>query len=121
MASVKVVLRKEQKADGTYPLAIRVIKNRKPSYIYLDYRIDLGDWDEEKQWIKKSCPNYKRLDNFLLKKLSEAKDHALEVETKIPAATSRTIRQKIKPQAEAGFFAQAQDYLDQLKQAALLL
>ncbi len=117
MASVKLVLRKEQKADGTYPLAIRIIKDRKPSYIYLDYRIHINDWDEVTQWIKKSCANYKRLDNFLLKRLSEAKDSALEVETKKASATSTAIRQKIKPKATSGFFAQAQDYLDQLKRA----
>lgn len=117
MASVKIVLRNEQKADGLYPLAVRITKNRKQHYIYLEYRVSLNDWDKQTQWIKKSCPNYKRLDNFLLKKLSEAKDSALEIETKKPAATSQAIRQKIKPQAAAGFFAQAQDYLDQLKQA----
>lgn len=117
MASIKIVIRNEQKADGLYPLAVRITKNRKQHYIYLDYRIALEHWDQETQWIKKSCPNYKRLDNFLLKKLSEATDSALEVETKKPAATSQSIRQKIKPQTTSGFFAQAQDYLDQLKKA----
>ena len=47
MASVKVILRKEEKQDGTYPLAIRITKSRKSSYIYLEYSIhpsiDLDD------------------------------------------------------------------------------
>ncbi|WP_373877011.1 hypothetical protein, partial [Neptunitalea chrysea] len=35
MVTVKIVLRKEKrKRDGTYPLAIRIIKNRKVKYVH---------------------------------------------------------------------------------------
>lgn len=117
MATVKIVLRKEEKADGTYPLAIRVTKDRKSSYIYLDYSVKPMDWDEKLQRIKKSHPNSTRLNNFLLKKLAEANDKALEIESQKEYVTSRAVRQKIKPSASASFFGQAQEWLDGLKAA----
>lgn len=115
MATVKIILRKEEKADGTYPLAIRITKDRKSSYIYLEYSIKPSDWDEKLQRVKKSHPNSARLNNFLLKKLSEANDKALEVESQKDYVSSRAVRQKIKPSAGATFFAQAQAWLDEIK------
>lgn len=115
MASLKVILRKEKKADGLYPLAIRITKDRKSSYIYLDYRIAVSDWDKASQRVKKSHPNHTRLNNFLLKKLSEATDNALEVESKKSHVSAKAVRNKIKPTAGATFFPQAQSFLDSLK------
>ncbi len=115
MASLKVILRKEKKADGLYPLAIRITKDRKSSYIYLDYRIAESDWDKVSQRVKKSHPNHTRLNNFLLKKLSEATDNALEVESKKSHVSAKAVRNKIKPTAGATFFPQAQSFLDSLK------
>lgn len=37
MASIKLILRKEVKADRTSALAIRITKDRRSSYVYLDY------------------------------------------------------------------------------------
>lgn len=115
MASLKVILRKEKKADGLYPLAIRITKDRKSSYIYLDYRIAESDWDKASQRVKKSHPNSTRLNNFLLKKLSEATDSALEVESKKSHVSAKAVRNKIKPDTAATFFPQAQSFLDALK------
>lgn len=117
MASVKIILRKEKKAYGLYPLAIRITKDRKTSYIYLEYRIAESDWDKAAQRVKKSNPNHARLNNFLLKKLAEANDSALEVETKKAHVSAKAVRNKIKPTAGATFFPQAQSFLDALKAA----
>lgn len=117
MANAKIVLRKEKKQDGTYPLAVRVTKDRKSSYIYLNYSIDPDHWSEADQWIKRACPNYKRLNNFLLAKLAEANDAALELETSKKHVTSKTVTQKIKPGGHVGFMGQARIYLDNLKKS----
>ena len=81
MATVKIILRKEQRANGTYPLALRITQDRKTSYIYLNYSIKEEDWDSVNHLVKKSHPNSKRLNNFLLKKLSEASNTSLQIET----------------------------------------
>jgi integrase/recombinase XerD len=115
MSSLKIVLPKEKKADGLHPLAIRITKDRKSSFIYLGYRIAESDWDKAVQRIRKSHPNSVRLNNFLLKKLSEANDSALEIETKKSHVSAKAVRNKIKPTAGATFFPQAQSFLDALK------
>ncbi len=119
MATLKIVL-KNQKKDGTYPLAIRVTKNRRPTYIFLDCNsIKESDWDAEKQRVRKSHPNSTRLNNFLIAKLAEATAHALELETQNQDVSSEAIKEKKKSantiKNKASFFKQAQVYLDNLK------
>lgn len=117
MATVKIILRKEQKQDGTFPLAIRITKNRKSSYIYLDYSVKADDWDDTGHRVKKSHPNSKWLNNFLLKKLAEANDLSLELESQKSHVSSHAVKQRIKPSAGSTFFAQADLYLQRLKEA----
>jgi len=115
MASVKIILRKELKQDGSSPLAIRITKNRKSSYIYLEYSLMPHQWDKAAQCVKRNHPNHVRLNNYLLKKLAEANDKALEIESQKEHVSSRAVRQKIKPNGGSTFFSQAQIYLDTLK------
>lgn len=117
MAHVKIVLRKKQNKEGKYPLALRITKDRKASFIHLGYNLDIEDWDEEKQRVKKSHPNSARLNNYILKKLSEANDQSLELETQKNYVSSQAVKQKIKPSVGSTFFPQAELYLQRLKEA----
>jgi hypothetical protein len=81
MATVKVVIRKKINKDGTYPLALRITKDRKSSYVYLGYNVKEDDWIANEQRVKSSHPNSKRLNNFILVKKAEANDTSLEAET----------------------------------------
>jgi hypothetical protein len=56
-----------------------------------------------------------RLNNFLLKKLSEANDKAPEIETEKNIFSVRAVKNKIKPTAGSTFFAQGEAYLKNLK------
>ncbi|MEP1032622.1 site-specific integrase [Ekhidna sp.] len=107
MASIKIVLRKEKrKKDGTYPLAIRIIKDRKPKYIHTDQSIDIKHWDDKERRVKKSHPNSVRLNNLLLAKLKEANDIALEIETDNKSISSKEIRKKIARKGRSVSFFQ---------------
>lgn len=117
MSSLTIVLRKKQREDGTYPLALRITKDRKTSYIYLGEYIQEKDWDAKAQAVKTSHPNHKRLNNLLLKRRAEANDTKLELETHKSEASNRAIKQKIKPSGGATFFAQANAWLEGLKTA----
>lgn len=117
MASVKITLRQKPNKEGQLPLVLRITKHRKTSFIYLGYYLNEADWDEEKQRVKKSHPNSARLNNFLLKKLAEANEHALELETQKSLVTSVSVKQRIKPSAGSTFNAQAELYLQRLKEA----
>ena len=69
MASVKIVLVKhKKKKDGSVPIAVRLIKNRRPSYIFTGNYILEKDWNASERCIKKSHPNSTRLNNLLQKK-----------------------------------------------------
>ena len=111
MASIKVVLYPRAKKDGTFPLALRITKDRKSSYIFMDYSVRKEDWVEDEQRVKTSHPNSKRLNNYILAKKAEASDTSLEVETQKKEVSTRTIKQKIKPKGGATFFAQAETFL----------
>ena len=69
MANIKIVLRKNMiKKDGTIPLAIRISANYKTNYKWLGQYVLAKDWDKVAGQAKRSHPNYKMLNNFLLKK-----------------------------------------------------
>lgn len=117
MATIKAVLFKEKKVDGTYPIAIRITKNRKSSYLWLDYSISEKDWDVTNRKVRKSHPNSARLNNLVASKLAAASNVALQLETDDKPATSKAVKQKIKPVGGATFFPQAELYLENLYKA----
>jgi integrase/recombinase XerD len=115
MASVKIIRRKKPNKDGTYSLAIQIIKDRRKSISHLGVHVNEEDWNDIKQRVKKSHPNSARLNNFLVHKLAEANDKVLEVETHKKIASARALKETIKPSSGATFFSQAQSFLDALK------
>lgn len=115
MATVKIVLRKKKNKDGTYPLAIRITKDRKTSFIHLGKNLAEKDWDERGHKVKKSHPNSTRLNNFLLTKLAEANNSSLELETSKPTVSAVTVKRKIKPQSGETVFTVADVFVNQLK------
>lgn len=117
MATIKVVLRKKQNKDGTYPLAIRITKDRKSSFIHLGKHIHEKDWDKENQRVKKSHPNSARMNNYLITKLAEANNLSLELEAKKQHVSARAVSQRIKPKTDETVFSQADLYLERLKEA----
>lgn len=115
MASIKIVLRNKPKADGTCPLTIRVIKDRKSSFVYLGYHILPEHWDEKNARVRKSHPNATRLNNFLAKKLAEAADTSLKVETEKKTASVQAIKREITLKDSSSIFAHADAYLKRLE------
>lgn len=116
MTSVKIVLRQKNGKDNTFPLAIRITKDRKTSFIHVG-NIKESDWNADSQRVRKSHPNSARLNNYLVTKLAEATDKALTLETEKEYVSARAVKQKIKPTGGATFFSQAKIYLDDLFKA----
>lgn len=82
MASVKVFLKKNKtNAFGQYPIVIRVIKNRKPKYIFTGQYCLPELWDDKNNCPKKKHPEKHELDVFLDKKKHEANSLLLSLET----------------------------------------
>jgi len=115
MSSLKIVLRKKKNKDGTYPLAIRITKDRASSYIYTGHNIQLGQWDAINKKVKKNHPNSARLNNLLSAKYAEVNDKLLDLETKKNDVSSSSIKRGLSSTKHGTFFKQATIYLDQLK------
>lgn len=107
MASIKIVLRKNMmKKDGTIPLALRISENYKTNYKWLGQYVFEKDWDKVAGKAKRTHPNHKKLNNFLMKKLTEAND--LYFDSKDGSITPKQAKQKLKgPGGSKPFFAVA--------------
>lgn len=115
MATVKILLRKNyQKKDGSYPIALRITKNRKTRFVFTGEYIQAKDWDAGKGLAKTTYKSSKRLNNFLLKKLSEAHNIALDVETNDSQKTVKNIKTMIVNDRNTNFFDVADIYLEAL-------
>lgn len=115
MATIKVVLRKKVNKDGTYPLALRITKDRKASYVSLGHSIKESDWDGKGQRVKKCHPNSARMNNLILKKLADANNTLLDLETTDRVTSSQAIKKQIKPSSGHSFFSQAKIFIDNLE------
>jgi integrase len=115
MASVKIVLRKKMNKDGTYPLAVRITKDRKSSYVHVGHHIEDNFWDAKNRKVKKSHPNSVRLNNLLSKKLSEAEDGLLDMEVQKTDTSSKAIKTRLKSSKATSFFSHADIYIADLK------
>lgn len=113
MASVKVVLRQKKNKDEKYPIVFRITKNRKTSFIYLGQYIDENEWDKSNQKVKSKHPNSARLNNLILKKLSEINDKLLEAEGSNENESARKIKEKFKNRNNLGTFnGLSKEYLE---------
>jgi integrase len=78
MSSLKLVLRaNKRKSDGTSPVFLRVIENRKARYVSTGVYLSPKDWNEDRQEVRKSHPTYNRLNDDLKRLLHNAEAAAL--------------------------------------------
>lgn len=107
MANIKIVLRKNMmKKDGSIPLALRISENYKTNYKWLGQYVFEKDWDKVAGKAKRTHPNFKKLNNFLMKKLTEAND--IYFDTKDENITPKQVKQKLKgPGGSKSFFTVA--------------
>ncbi|SHI21725.1 site-specific integrase [Leeuwenhoekiella palythoae] len=115
MATVRVVLRKKKNKAGRFPIAIRITKDRKSSYLNTGQYIDVKFWDEKNRNVRKSHPNSKMLNNFISTKVAEANDKVLKSEMNPEYQTVSDIKTKIIATKGLDFFAVAEMHLQNLK------
>ena len=112
----KIILRKKPNNAGLFPLAIRITENRRSSYHYIGQYIELKCWDENNSRIKKSHPQADKLNNLLIKKLSEVSEKLIELQSKNKDISSKQIKNKIYAPLQSGSFLEiSQDFLNELE------
>lgn len=111
MAAIKIVRRKnKERKDGTAPLALRISVNYKTNYSFVGQYILEKDWDKESGKVKRSHSNAKKLNNFLMKKLTEANDISFEVNQNI---SSKEMKRRIRgPGGQKSFFKIAAERIE---------
>lgn len=79
MAAIKIIRKNnKERKDGTAPLALRISKDYKTSYIFLDIVVEEKHWDVKLGLVKRTHPQAIKLNNFLRKKLVEANGTLLD-------------------------------------------
>ncbi|RKN83437.1 site-specific integrase [Ulvibacterium marinum] len=79
MAAIKIVLQKVKRANGTYPIRIRVTKNRKSKFFKTIFQALPEEFDEKAEQFTRKYANYIQSNRVLLK----FKDKALKVYTEL--------------------------------------
>ncbi len=115
MASIKVLLYKSNpKADGTYPIVIRVIQNRKIFYHQIGHSVKPTDWDEKDGIVKKSLMNSVRLNYLIIKKKTEISEIMLMAEQENRGLSNKLLKKKIKNKNKSSFNDVADEHLADL-------
>mgnify|MGYP001395786346 FL=1 len=83
MATVRAVIRKKRNKAGLLPIAIRITKDRKSTFISTGQYVDEKFWDKKNRCVRKSHPNSKVLNNFISTKVAEANDKVLKSEMNV--------------------------------------
>lgn len=114
MASIQSVLMNKPNRLGLFPLAIRIIKNRKPSYLFIGQYLEKEFWDDQNKRVKKSHPNSKRLNALLANKLADANDKLIESENEGNNESVKKIKKKIVGKSKMDFFQASEAFLENL-------
>jgi hypothetical protein len=98
MESAKILLFTHNKLnDGSNPIVLQIIKDRKRKLMSLGHSSTTTQWDEENNKPNKTHPNYKDLNLLLQKKIYEANNVIIELDEKGDPYTVEDVIYKLKP------------------------
>ena len=113
MATITLLLKDNKKnLSGEMPVYLRIIKGRKAKFISTGVIVHPDKWDDKKQRVKKAYRNSARINAALAKKVAEAEDIAVTMETKQHYVSSKKIKAKIMGGTPESFIK----YMDQYNQ-----
>ncbi|WP_111309753.1 site-specific integrase [Confluentibacter sediminis] len=115
MSSVSPFLVKRPNSKNLHPISIRIIKDRKPSYVYLGQAIKLNQWDSKNGRVKNSHPDYLEINQLIISKLSKANKSLLNAEIKDEYLSSKKIKKQMVSNNESDFFKVAKAYLKNIE------
>lgn len=114
MASVKPILYTSKELNnGRYPLAVRLIKDRKVQYFFIGHAIETEYWDEGSAMVKSTHKNHRKLNLLLDQKKVAAETQLMEMEARQLEFTIEQVTKRIKRNKKAVSFTEfATSYLD---------
>lgn len=90
--------------------------DRKRSYLLLGHNLDLADWDQKSERVKKSHPKAMQLNRLIRKKYDEIEDLIFESESMKLYLTAKQITEQVKGNKKSkGFNKLSEEYLEELQ------
>lgn len=119
MASIKIVLdTRRPRKDHTYPVILRVFKNRKSTSVSLGIHVNERDWDETKQLIRKSHPNAQLLNHKIRSEYSQLEANMLQSsELNTVTAIAQSVRSDEPVKEATTFFEYGFTWVERLNKA----
>ena len=119
MASARIFLFTHKKLkDGSHPIVLQVIKDRKRKLISLGHSATLQQWDEEKNEPNKKHPNYKSLLLLLQRKIHQANKVILELDESDEPYSIEDVVFKLKTtRSNISVFKYSEDLVKRLEKA----
>lgn len=112
MSSIQVVLRQKPNRYNEYPIAVRITKNRRSTYIFTGQYIDKKFWNKKKQRVRSSHPNSDRLNLLIITTLASCNEKLLELETSKKPGSLKRIKETIVNKEKKDFASVADNYLE---------
>lgn len=108
MATFKAILKPKPKLDGTHLVMIRIIANRKPTYLSANIYVKKSDWNdkgnyEKGNWIRSTNTMFAVYNNAIKAKIQELQKTVLESENTGSDLSSKAIKNKLKPEKSQSF------------------
>jgi len=121
-ATVEVVCYKSKPfKDGTFPLMLRVTKDRKRKYVSLGLSLHEKFWDFEKGKPKRNCPNKEQIERLIAAKTAEYNDLIVEMTTQQREYTVETLVSHFHNQVRCATVVELYDKLiDDMKRGGKL-
>lgn len=119
MSSIKVVLYKSKTyKDGTHPVMLQIIHNRKVKKTSLGLKLFEEEWDYDNNLPKKSYVNYKSAKSMIRIKIAEAEKKYLDLESEKENYSINELSEKIKGTGnKVTFNTLAQQIVDEMIEA----
>ncbi len=111
MSSITPFLIKRPNSKKLYPISIRIIKDRRSSYIYIGQNIKSSQWDAKNCRVKSSHPDYLEINQLIIAKLSDANKSLINAEIEEKDLSSLSIKKRLTAKTEGDFFDVSQLYL----------
>lgn len=113
MPSFKITLRSDKiRTNGEAPLYLRIIHERQQANKHTGVTIDPVHWNDTKQSVRRSHPNYKALNDQLDKLSNQAQAAYLDLSVRGRRVTSQAIKREVERQGVFGFFDYAEAYAE---------
>jgi integrase/recombinase XerD len=113
MPSVAIIFRKDKlNKKHEAPIHLRIIKDRKISYISTGTMLSEKFWDEKKKRVRSSYPNSARLNSYLSNKFTELQDEIFEHETVLKSLTTRNLKERVFGKKPTDLFVFAKEVIE---------